>query len=64
MNLSEKIKVEWCHAVVVCDTREKVHKDKLTVTFASITRLFIRGGLGLCATLDDDDRRCATTSNG
>lgn len=64
MDLAEKIEVKWRHAIVVGDTREEVHEDKLTVTFASVARLLLFCSLLLCATLDDNDCRCSTSSNG
>lgn len=63
MHLAEQVKVQRSHAVVVGDTREEIHEYELTVPLASITRLLLRRGLFLCATLDNDDGGCTTTSN-
>lgn len=63
MNLSEQIKIQWGHAVVVRDSREEVHEDKLAITFATIARLFLCRGFLLSSAFDDDDRWSAATSD-
>ena len=63
MDFAEKIEVERCHPVVVCDTREEVHEDQLTVTLATVTRLFVGRGLRFSTTLYDNDGGRAATSN-
>ena len=41
MNLAEKVKVEWGHAIIVSDAREEVHHDELTVAFTTIAGFLV-----------------------
>lgn len=62
--LAEKVIVERRHPVIVCNAREEVHQDKLTIALPAISRFFLSSGLGLRAALDDDDSWRSTSSNG
>ena len=63
MNLAEKVKIKRSHAVIIGDTREKVHKNELAVSFSAISRFFVRLGFSLRPTFDNDDSGSATASN-
>lgn len=64
MNLPEQVEIERRHPVVVRDMGKKVHQDKLTVALSSITGFLVFGSLLFGTTLDDNDRRRASSSNG
>lgn len=63
VNLAEQIEVERRHPVVVRNTREEIHEDKLTVTLSPVARFLFCGCLLLSAALDNDHRRRPSPSN-
>jgi len=60
----EKVEIQRRHAIVVGHTREKVHEDELTVSFASVTRLLVLCCLLVRSALDNNDRWRPTASHG
>ena len=63
MNLAEKVEIERRHPVVVGNTREEVHQDELTVSFATITGLLVSCSLSFGTTFHDNNGWGTTTSN-
>ena len=64
VDLTEEVEIQGGHAIVIGDTREEVHENELTVSFASITRLLLRGCLNFGSTFYDDDGWCPASGNG
>lgn len=63
MYFAEEVKIERGHPIVICHAGEEVHKDKLTVALAPVSRLLVYSSLSLSSTFHDNDRWRATTSN-
>lgn len=64
MYFAEEVKIKRRHAVIIGDTREKIHENELAISFPAIARLLIGLSFGLCPTFDDDDCWGAAASNG
>jgi hypothetical protein len=63
VDLPEQVEIKRGHPIVICDAREKVHENKLAISFATVSRLFVAGSLGLRSALDNNDSGRTTASN-
>ena len=63
MDFSEEVKVEGGHPVVVCDTREEIHENKLTVPFSSVSRFLPCSSLCFSSALHYNNRGRPATRN-
>lgn len=63
MDLPEQVEIKGGHPIVISDTGEKVHQNKLAVPLAAVPGLFVSGSLRLRSTFDNNDSRSTTTGD-
>ena len=56
LDLAKEVVIERSHPVVVCDAGEKVHKNELRITLASVAWLLVTDRLRLRTALHNNDR--------
>jgi hypothetical protein len=63
LDLSEQIKIQGTHSIVISDTRKKVHQDQLAVPFTTVSWLLVVGSFVFGPALYNDDGWCAMVLN-
>ena len=56
LGFAKEVVIERAHSVVVCDAREKVHKNELRIPLASIAWFLVIDRFRIRTTLDDNNR--------